>query len=860
MSWAYHPWPDYPNTTFGGPGVRLADPRSPNSVRNARRAKSRLRGPVVVTPAVTATLARPTKVVLAPQRRRRAKSSLPQLLPVNPPVVYGGPRVRLVSPRDRVPATVTRLGPPILAPAVVATFSGPKETLARQSRRQRQTLSRLSPPKQIVPSVSAFIQGYLAPPRDRVPPTISRLSPPIPPPIVAPFDPIRTSLAPSSRGTVVYQVGPPVVVSPAPLAQPTEIKLARSRRGKTKSFLHRTVVAPAATAVFSGPTVTLVRTRPSRTHPFLRAPVVVGGFVVEDVVRVTLVRIRPVRTVARLLSVSSTFRPVGVVNVTLAYSRRGKAKPILRKPTVIDLTPQTRFLAVALAYSRRGKPRSFLGRPTDLVDQADLGFLRVQLAPSSRGKAKSFLRKPVVVAQFSVRPTDVTLARIRPVRTTSLLRRPADLVDQQDLGFLRVHLAYSLRGKPKSTLRPPRVVAPVLARPTAIHLAPSFRGTPKPLLSPPTVVFPFIARPTDITLVRIRPVPTATFLRPPTDISDRDDLGATRVYLAPSTRGVPKSRLEPPTVVGPVLARAIVTKLARIRPVKTRWALKPPTVVRLAVELSGPEVTLVRIRPPRTTWLLREPVAGAAQLKAERDLRVTLAYQSRGEPKSKLRPPVVVTAATPYFRREPVTLVRIRPRRPLAILRDPAVVTARRELAPILVSLSPQRRGKAKSFLRAPVAVSGFVVEGVIDVTLAYSRRGSPTSFLRPSGPVPPLAPPLAVTLAPSKRGTPSSLLRPPAVVGAGIAFFGPTVTTVRIRPARTQWFLNPPTVQVQECYGDVVGFDFAPEVCGSDEGATVIGTTSADQVSGSDSGATVQGASASRGSVTGGDEKREGC
>jgi hypothetical protein len=205
------------------------------------------------------------------------------------------------------------------------------------------------------------------------------------------------------------------------------------------------------------------------------------------------------------------------------------------------------------------------------------------------------------------------------------------------------------------------------------------------------------------------------------------------------------------------------------------------------------------------------------------------------------------------------TLVRIRPRRTTSILRVQIVPRRDAILAgvPTLARIRPRR---TRWFLRAPVVVRGFVVEGVVDVTLAYSRRGAPSSFLRPSGPVPPLARPLAVFLAPSTRGVPRSVLSPAAVVGAGIAFFGPQVTLVRIRPARTRWLLRFPTVEVQECYGDVVGFDFAPEVCGSDEGATVIGTTSGDQASGSDSGPTVQGASAARGSVTGGDEKREGC
>ena len=51
------------------------------------------------------------------------------------------------------------------------------------------------------------------------------------------------------------------------------------------------------------------------------------------------------------------------------------------------------------------------------------------------------------------------------------------------------------------------------------------------------------------------------------------------------------------------------------------------------------------------------------------------------------------------------------------------------------------------------------------------------------------------VVLAPSTRPTPTSQLRPPAVVGAGIAFYGPQITLVRIRPVRTIALVKKPTV-----------------------------------------------------------------
>jgi hypothetical protein len=104
------------------------------------------------------------------------------------------------------------------------------------------------------------------------------------------------------------------------------------------------------------------------------------------------------------------------------------------------------------------------------------------------------------------------------------------------------------------------------------------------------------------------------------------------------------------------------------------------------------------------------------------------------------------------------------------------------------------------------------------------------------------------------------SHLKPPTVVGAGIVF-RPVLTHLAYSSRGIPKSLLQPPAGVRQCWGTVVGFDFAPSVCGSDEGAVVTGTTSANQaVSGSDSGATVTGTSAASGTVSGGDTKREGC
>ncbi len=85
------------------------------------------------------------------------------------------------------------------------------------------------------------------------------------------------------------------------------------------------------------------------------------------------------------------------------------------------------------------------------------------------------------------------------------------------------------------------------------------------------------------------------------------DLGLVRVTLAPSRFPTPKSSLKPPTVVGQFVEGAARVTLAPQRRGAPHSFLKPPTVIGGAVAFYGPQVTLTRIRPPRTIWALREP-------------------------------------------------------------------------------------------------------------------------------------------------------------------------------------------------------------------------------------------------------------
>jgi hypothetical protein len=470
---------------------------------------------------------------------------------------------------------------------------------------------------------------------------------------------------------------PKVLLANDAFQQGPMVQYAPSSRGKAKSFLRAPVVVTAvATDVFYGPTVGIAQSRRPIAKP-------------------------------RLLPVPAAFRPVGQLNTTLAYSLRGK-------------------------------PKSFLRRPVDLVDREDLGSVRVTLAYSLRGLPKPSLNPPTAVFPFFARPTVTAFARILPPPVHSVLRRPVDLVDREDVGVLRTHLAYSLRGKPKSHLGPPVVIdltpqtkylavtlayslrgrpksklgepSKFAAQPKAeldlrVTLAYSLRGKPKSVLRPPVVID--LSPQTRFLSITLSPSHRLSRrpiwkLGKPTDLVDRQDLGEVRVYLAYSLRGKPKSVLRKPVVVFPFFARKTDTTLVRIRPFPTTTKLAQPTDTRGLEDQGEIRVTLAKIRPKPTTTLLRPPVVidltpqtkflgvhltyssrgipksllrqaslFAPVPKAERVLAVTLAYSLRGKAKSILRLPVVVTPATPYLR-------------------------------PIDVTLAPQSRGKAKPRLTPP--------------------------------------------------------------------------------------------------------------------------------------------------------------
>ena len=891
--------------------------------RQARGAKSRLDPPVVVTPAATTiffgpkvTLAdqllritrkrprsrllpvpaafrpfAPVKVELAASKRGTPKSRLDAPVVIGGAIAFGGPRVRLTNPRDRIAPVESRLRPPTVI------------DVRPQTRYLRVHLaySRRGTPKSKLRRPTDLIDAQDL---GRVRITLTRIRP------------RRTDAS----------VFKPVVINQG-LGQQGGIgvQLARSFRGTPKSRLEPPTVTTAVTVTFAGP-------------------------------RVELARIRPVRTLARLLAVPAAFRPVGFVNVTLAPSFRGK-------------------------------PKSRLRRPVDLVDRDDLGYVRVRLAYQSRRPGRIELRAPVVI---DLRPqvyyVAVALVRIRPVRTIVRLEPPTDLVDRQDLGRVRVTLAPQKRGTPKSRLEPPTVVD---LRPqvyyVAVELAPSFRGIPKSILRRPTdLVDRQDLGSVSVTLVRIRPVPTRprleppvvidlrpqvyrvrvelayslrgkpkSILRRPTDLVDRQDVGVVRVHLAYSSRGKPESRLYAPAVVGPVLARRIATSLARIVPPAVHSVLRKPAVIDLRPQTYYVSLTLAPSRFPKPKSTLRfTQITFRPQF--DSTLLLHLAYQSRGKPKSKLRPPAVVGAGI-YFRgvlvrlapsrfpkpksrlsltkivqtfRIPVVSIYLAPAtrpKPKSVLRTPVAVSAKVVYPPlevhlaysvrgraksilrkptlidlrpqtyfVAITLAPQKRGVPKSFLRKPTDLVDRQDLGFVRVHLAPSFRGKPKSKLRPPTVVARFqARPVDITLAPQRRGAPKSFLRPPtvlvqpvvheavvhfarirpprtiwflrppAVVSAppAVIYYGPRVTLVRIRPVRTQSMLTP-RIEPTICYGIVCGGDYGRQVvCGDDSAAVVSGSDQAGaKVSGSDDARKGHRGDRPRRYCPGGDERREGC
>ena len=763
--------------SWHGPGIYLAYPHV--GFRNRKQTHSKLRPPAVVTqPLVQIFFGPKTSLAVtraAGQLRRRS----------------------LIHSKLRPPVVVTA------APTQI--FFGPSVTLAvtraaGQIRKRNLRRSVLRPPAVIGAGIAWHGPGVYLTRLRPTPPTISFLRPPIEEEAVVEV----ISYGPEVHLTrirpprVYPDLGQPIVVDSGAALGWIGISLAPSRRVRTQSFLREPVVAPAVVVVYFGPQTNLVRRRTPAVHSFLRPPV-----------------IPPLAEPTR---------------ITLTPQRRGAPHSFLKPPTVVFLAVEISGPEVSLTRIKPPPVRSHLFPPavvTAVVVEVFYGP-DVHLTLGRRGAPQSLLRPPVVVFEaVELHGPQTTLARITPPLAQSRLRPPTVVdVAVEALFGPDVHLTYSRRGEPTCFLTPPTVVFPFFARQPQIFLAPQARGIPKSHLFPPVVVrlAVEILGP-EVTLTPSRRPITKSRLEPPTVVAPVVSYGPAQ-WLTYSRRGKPKSILRlprvlaqapayqavlppwltysrrgrptyflsPPTRVFPFFARKTEISLAPQRRGAPHSFLRPPQVVRLAVEIYGPE-----------TWLT---------------------YSRRGRPQYRLEPPTVL--GKPPFRGIEITLARIKPRPTVALIKPPTVV----------------RVSKAD----------------VLRVYLTYSRRGRPVYFTTPFTPGKAPFRPIRVTLTRIRPRPTVSLIKPPSVVGAGIAFFGPQITLVRIKHPPVQHFLRLTLVAFRRPQGDVCGFDIAGSfVCYLElPGSQVSGSSAAgSQITGSSrAGSTMTGSESEGGSVSGSDRK----
>jgi hypothetical protein len=258
-----------------------------------------------------------------------------------------------------------------------------------------------------------------------------------------------------------------------------------------------------------------------------------------------------------------------------------------------------------LAKVRQTRP---LGRwrlaPPQVVTQFPPTDTTVQVAltrgPNARQHfGKSTLRAPAVVGPVQVYPAaKVWLTEgPKPRFVYSKLRPPAVVASGPPLDVtVDVTLAPSRdvpRRLPKSTLRQPTVVGPVVVYPpVATTLAPSprqARGTHSQLRAPQVVTAPFVARAPHLQLAPSSRIArrTHTNLRAPAVVAPVQLAAPIATQLVPQpkqSRG-PHYKLRPPTVVGAaVIFRPIKTTLSgrtRLEMQKhaSHFRLRPPQVV-----------------------------------------------------------------------------------------------------------------------------------------------------------------------------------------------------------------------------------------------------------------------------------------
>ena len=346
--------------------------------------------------------------------------------------------------------------------------------------------------------------------------------------------------------------------------------------------------------------------------------------------------------------------------------------------------------------------------------------------------------------------------------------------------FMRTDL-----GGGHSRLRPPTVVA-VQAAPeiffgpkrelvaTGIQTAREnvLRRSGHSKLSPPVVVGPVLARPPVVSLAPQSRRPGSGLLRPPVVVAPVL-ARPTLVSLAPQSVRPGRAVIRPPVVVGPILAKPTAISLAPSSRGTPRSRLQPPTVV--------------------FPFFARQTV-------------ISLAPSSRGAPRSRLQPPAVVGAFVPFFARPIETSLALSSRGKAQFrLSGPVVITVYPFVPyPITVTLAPPGRAKTSSRLRPPqvVAVAADYSTRKIFSLARVGRDRQRTQFaLR--GPVVVTAAvvfvprPIAVSLAPSSVGRTQFRLQGPVVITVTPAEAARPISVALTsqRPPRAQFALRGPVV-----------------------------------------------------------------
>lgn len=512
-----------------------------------------------------------------------------------------------------------------------------------------------------------------------------------------------------------------------------------------------------------------------------------------------------------------TFRPIVTNLVAIGDAKElGRVRrqtfvlpptPVIVLSAVINYGPGTRLAApLSPVDLRRKRPTYKLNPPTvvaELVVEVARPIL-THLSYSSRRIGKYNLASPVVIegASYFLGPR-VRLAE--PESNSDIKRRKPNSFRIQPLvvfpalkasGILFTKLAVHARNetrprrKATSTWIGPYVVLPRVESwgYLAVNLAPSRRPITKARLRPPVVVGsatveiyygPKTKFAVALPIRRARSFP----IYPIRVAKPIPAFGYLMTYLAPSRRGIPKSRfiypaiIEIPSMYGGIGINLASVSRQSIRPVVNSRLRPPIAIVSVVVAYYGPKIKLASLgQRGRSRSFPVVPIIVTPNYGAFGWLTVVLAQQRRPIVKSVLRPPTVLTIPVVQVYYGPKTKFAPQRRgRPISELRTPVVIGGARIFRPVATKLvaSPKQSRAPHSILKKPTLVNSAIIFDGPTIKLSPSTRGKPKSRLLPPAIIgrPIVTAAVKIKLAPSRRGIPKSELRPPAVIRAAVVF-----------------------------------------------------------------------------------------